>query len=59
MCKKPKKKYGHVQPKEAEKTKWKQVNVDSQGPATVNNKKLGKEIRMSCNENDQSHHLMV
>ena len=35
MCKKQKKKYGHLPPKEAETTLWRRVNVDMIGPYTV------------------------
>ena len=38
-CKKQKKKYGHLPPKQAETTPWKRVNVDLIGPYTIKTKK--------------------
>ena len=45
-CKKQKKKYGHLPPKQAETTPWKRVNVDLIGPYSIKTKT--KKYSLSC-----------
>ena len=44
-CKKNKKKYGHLPPKQAETIPWKRVNVDLIGPYTIKCGKKKRELR--------------
>lgn len=48
MCKKQKKKYGKLPAKRAEETKWRCVNCNFYGPATVRNKNKTKAIQLLC-----------